>query len=422
MRMRQLLLREIAYRKFNFATGLLCVAVAVACGVGAALLLRAFDRDTDKVLADMQAASKAAWDKYKDEMRKDMLELGFNLMVLHKDQNLSNPDEHGKTLPETHGEKLAAARLKSINHVLPFLQQKFWWPERKRWITLVGTLGEVYIQNPKTQKPMLKEVERGRATLGRAIHESLALKLGDKIDIAGRRFAVQECLGPRGFQEDENIFVPLRDAQELLGQQGRITGILAINCTTCDPETLLSIQRDVQSLLPETRVIEHSTKLIARANVRAKSAREADAALVRERKTRTELRAGRTAFSAVLIGLVAVLSVVFLSLLMWDNVRRRQLEIGILRAIGVTRKKILALFLGKALLIGIIGAAVGYGGGVAVALVRAPGAAARAGLMDPLLLGGSIAGAALLSALASWVPARLAAGIDPAIVLQREGA
>ena len=421
MKLHQILLREIAHRKFNFAMGLLCVAVAVACGVGAMLLLRSFDDETNRVLTKMQAESQVAWDKYKDEMRKDMLELGFNLMILHEDYQLSAPDEQAKTLPESYATKLAAARLSSINHVLPFLQQKFWWPERKRWVTLVGTMGEVYIKNPRWQTPMLQKVEQGRATLGRAIHESLGLKQDDKVQIAGREFTVQKCLGPRGFQEDEAVYIPLRDAQAMLNQPGRITGMLAINCTTCSPETLLRIRDQVRSLLPGTRVIEHSTTLLARANVRSKAAREADAALARETKTLSDLRAGRAAFSAVLIGLVVVVSAVFLGLLTWDNVRRRQLEIGILRAIGVTRRKVLALFLGKAVLIGLAGAVVGYCGGMLAAVFRAVGGGTTAGLLDPTLLGGSVLAAAALSALASWVPAQLAAGIDPAVVLQREG-
>jgi hypothetical protein len=491
MKLRQLVLREIAYRRFNFAMGLLSVAVAAACGVGAVFLLRALDTETEQLQASheqaaqriweehtsqiavqemaaktawekyreevprLQQASRKAWDFYQDQVRKDMLELGFNLMILHKDQNLSDPDENSKTLPESYAAKLAASKLVDINHLLPFLQQKFWWPERKRWITLVGTTGEVYIKDPNDQKPMLQKISSGSAFLGYAIHQSLDLRVGDRFTLGGREFAVEKCLPAKGFQEDENIYVTLGPAQELLGRKGRITGMLAINCL-CNPEGVLGIQNNIRKLLPDTRVIEHSSQLIARASVRANAAREADAALAREgkilkgaadkaqaelermrhsrdnatasarasqgqqQKSRADQRGKRATFSAVLIGLVVLVSSVFLGALMWDNVHRRQAEIGILRAIGVARRRILLLFLGKALLIGVAGAVIGYCGGLAMILVRAAGAW-PAGLFDPVLLGGTILAAALLSALASWIPARMAAGIDPGLVLQREG-
>ena len=417
MKLHRLLFREIAHRKFNFLMGSLSVAVAVGCGVATVLLLDAFDRDTKQTLASMADQSRKEWARYTDDVRKDMLTLGFNLMILHKDQNLSNPDTHARTLPEDYALTLAKSKLIDINHVLPFLQQKFWWAERNRWITLVGTTGEVYIKNPKKQTPMLQAVPRGRATLGYAIHQSLKLKAGDRIALGGREFVVEKCLGPKGFTEDENVFVPLRDAQDLLKKAGRITGMLAINCQ-CNPEGLLGIQKNISRLLPDTRVIEHSTKLIARAEVRSKAARQADADLKRTQAARVTLRVRRRAFGAALIPLVVIVSAVWLGLLMWDNVRRRRGEIGILRALGLTGGKVLALFLGKALLIGIAGAVVGFVGGLVVSAAMVGGAAL--GALGPVLLLVSVATAAVLSLVASWVPAQVAAGTDPAVVLQKE--
>ena len=76
------------------------------------------------------------------------------------------------------------------------------------------------------------------------------------------------------------------------------------------------------------------------------------------------------------------------------------------------------IFLGKALLIGIVGAAVGYvigfglgitWGGEPVAVLFAPSDMLLAVVMAPLL-----------ASLGSWLPAMLAARQDPAIVLQGE--
>lgn len=54
------------------------------------------------------------------------------------------------------------------------------------------------------------------------------------------------------------------------------------------------------------------------------------------------------------------------------NVRERKQEIGILRALGYSAGKITALFLGKALLLGILGAVLGFIIGTALSLKFGP--------------------------------------------------
>ncbi|MCE5327230.1 MAG: hypothetical protein LLG01_12550 [Planctomycetaceae bacterium] len=453
MNLTRLLLREVAHRKFNFAIGLLSVAVAVGCGVGAVLLLALQDRqseqilaaraaanekewaDSQLVLADMSAKSNKAWATYKDEVRKESLNLGFNLLIIPQAMDYSSPDSQGETLPENYAEKLAGSNMVQINHVLPFLQQKFWWPERKRWITLVGTTGEVYIQDPKRQKPMLQKVTMGRAMLGFAIHQSLELKSGQSIEIGGRKFDIETCIDRKNFADDEKIYVPLRAAQELLNKPGRITGLMAIDCD-CDDKGLLAIRENVAAMLPGTRVVEQYTQHIARAKNRAMVAQNAVAAFEREKKARTDtreraqasldndkqsrsdLRDKRLALAAVLVPLVVAVSGVWLGLMLWDNVRRRRSEIGILRALGVGQGKIMALFLGKALLMGLLGSIIGYAAGLAVAAGSGPLAASTG--MLAAMLGASVGAALVLALVASFVPAQLAGATDPAAVIQEE--
>ncbi|MCE5276601.1 MAG: FtsX-like permease family protein [Planctomycetaceae bacterium] len=453
MNLTRLLLREVAHRKFNFTIGLLSITVAVGCGVAAVLLLAQQDRqseqilhagaqanekewsDSQRVLAKMAAESDEAWKKYKDDVRKESLNLGFNLLIIPQGTDYSSPESQAQTLPETYAEKLAGSNMVQINHVLPFLQQKFWWPERKRWITLVGTTGEVYIQDPKRQKPMLQKVAGGRAMLGYAIHQSLELKPGQSIEIAARKFDIETCIGRKNFADDEKIYVPLRTAQELLNKPGRISGLMAIDCD-CDDQGLLLIRENVAKLLPGTRVVEQYTQHIARATNRAMVARNAVAAFEREKKvrmdmrdraaaalenekqTRADLRDKRLALAAVLIPLVVAVSGVWMGLMLWDNVRRRRSEIGILGALGVGRSRIMVLFLGKALLMGLLGSLVGYAAGLAVAAASGPLATSAATLAA--MLGAAVGAAMVLALVASFVPAQLAAATDPATVIQEE--
>jgi putative ABC transport system permease protein len=111
-------------------------------------------------------------------------------------------------------------------------------------------------------------------------------------------------------------------------------------------------------------------------------------------------------------------------------VAQRRREIGILRALGTTRGQVLALFLGEALLIGVVGAAFGLALGVFLArgslgLVTATVSA----LYVPIKLGAVIirpqaAGVAAAlgiaaAMLAAFVPARRAASIDPVGAMSR---
>ena len=110
------------------------------------------------------------------------------------------------------------------------------------------------------------------------------------------------------------------------------------------------------------------------------------------------------------------------------SVARRRVELGILRALGATRNEIRALFLGEALIFGVLGIILGSLGGVALARVTI-GAVERT--VSSLYLLVSIdrqflspwqfvaaAGFGIAAVLAgAWLPANEAARVDPVSVL-----
>ena len=128
-------------------------------------------------------------------------------------------------------------------------------------------------------------------------------------------------------------------------------------------------------------------------------------------------------FSAMLVPLVMFGSGIWIGFLTIVNVRQRKSEIGILRAIGVQSTQILMLFLGKAILIGVLGAAagflIGFYGGISWGELPL-NAETSLQLFSPDLLLISFVLAILLSGIASWIPAMLAAQQDPADILQEE--
>jgi putative ABC transport system permease protein len=109
----------------------------------------------------------------------------------------------------------------------------------------------------------------------------------------------------------------------------------------------------------------------------------------------------------------------------------RRSEIGILRALGATRRQIQRLFFIESILAGLVGSALGVvlglAGALAVAryisviLEQAGGVAQRVTQVDinpPLVAAGMIAGVGT-SILGAWIPARNAARVDPIKALQK---
>ena len=419
----RLVAREIVYRKLSFGLGVLSVLVAVGCLVAELTLLRTHDLRTDQIIAAKEAETHKAMRAMEDDYRKIMKKLGFNVLILPKEQNLGDlfaEDYASKHMPESYVAKLANSKIMTVRHLLPILQQKLKWPEHQRTIVLVGTRGEVPLAHRRAREPMLTLVERGTMVLGYELHSSLGLKAGDKVKLLGRDFTVVKCHGERRTKDDISIWINLAEAQELLAKPGRINGILALQCV-CAGAQLAKIRAEIAAILPETQVIEFRSKVIIRAEARKRAADTAKAAVAAEKANRLRLRDERTAFAALLVPVVVVGCTVWIGFLAFANVRERRGEIGILRALGLGSGKVFVIFLGKSLLFGLCGAALGYfaGLGVGWAWAEAPVAGeAYAKLFDPGFFVLVLVLAPLLAALASWVPAMMAARQDPAVVLR----
>lgn len=397
----RLVAREILYRKVNFLLGVVSVLVAVGCLVGELSLLRAHDLRTQARMA-----------KLNDEMRKEMKKLGFNVLILPKDQNLADlyaTDYASKYMPESYAKTLADSRTMTVRHLLPSLRQKIQWHEQgNRIAILIGVRGEVPLLHRSPKQPILYPVPPGTVILGYQLHASLGLETGGKVSILGKEFEVHKCNPERGSKDDIALWVNLAEAQTLLDKEGKINEIMALKCH-CVGVGIPDIRQEIQRILPDTQVVEFATKAMARAKAR-------DATAVAAQAT----RAAMERFASWLVPLVTLGAIVWIGFLAFANVRERRQEIGILRAIGVGARRVFLVFLAKALLFGVVGAGLGYLAGMAVGWLWSDvaGSEGYAALFNPVLLLGVLAVAPLLAALASWVPALLAAQQDPAVILR----
>jgi len=425
----RLAVKEILHRKLNFALGLASIVVAIGTLVGALTLLKLHDARTRQILERKEAETKARMAALEDEMRKAMLNLGFNIVILPKAQNLSDwyaEDYAAKYMPEEYVRKLAGSNLITVQHLLPSLQQKIKWPEQKRSIILVGTRGEVPHLGANPRQPMVQPVPPGTIVLGYELHQDLGLKVGDKVRLLGREFTVHRCHDKRGTKDDITAWISLQEAQDLLDKKGLINAILALECQ-CAWADLPKVRAEITDILPDTQVIERASEALARAEARVKVAQEAVASVEQEKQSRLRLRAEREQFAAILVPLVMVACALWIGLLAFGNVRERRMEIGILRALGLRSKQILLLFLSKAVVMGGLGGALGFAVGylagerLGMSLEHlGAGATAPQALFDWKVFLLALALAPLLAAIASWIPAVLAAQQDPAVILREE--
>lgn len=418
----RLIFRELAHRKLGFSLGLLSVAIAVATLAGALTLLRAHDLHTEAIVATKEAETKREMAQMEDDYRKIMKDMGFNVLILPKDQNLADlyaDDFASKYMPEEYVERLAKSDIVTVQHLLPSLQQKARWPEQgDRTMIVVGTRGEVPYAQRTVKEPILQPVEPGTIVLGYELHRGANAKVGDTITLMGRQLKVAKCHGERGNKDDITAWINLREAQEIFNRPGQINGILALECV-CAADSLDKIRADIARILPETQAIEFRSQVIARAEARRRAAEAAVTAVDAEKQQRAKLRAAREAFAAMLVPLAFIGCMAWVGLSTFGNVRDRRAEIGVLRALGVRSGQILSVFLGKAALIGVAGGIAGYVAGFLIGSLWGEGATLPA-LFDPALLGMSILLAPVLALIAAWIPALLAAQQDPAVVLREE--
>ena len=436
----RLILEEVRHRKLGALLSVLAVAVAVACLCGSVLLLAGFDRRTEETVARaqedvsnrvarLQAEAHESARTLEDDYRKITKGLGFNLLILPADLNWEEwlRDDFGRqTLPEDSADKLGQNAVVTINHLLPVLAGRVPWPEQKRSVLLMGVRGQVPIQRrPPDGKPIMEPVPEDTVILGHELGSSLGLKKGSAITFHGQTYKVHEVYPPRGTKDDITLWVGLARAQQLLDRPGRINAIFALQCHCETADRVAWIEQEVKGILGGgVQVREVAGQALVRAQARVRAAAEARRQVLRAEEegraevagvaqTRAELRGARERLAALLVPTAVLGACAWLASAAVVNVRQRRGEIGLLRALGVGGGRMLALFLGKALLVGLAGALLGVGLGLLAGRGADLGPA-------PALLGGIVALAPVVAVVASWVPALAAMRLDPAVALREE--
>ncbi|MDR3620446.1 MAG: ABC transporter permease [Paludisphaera borealis] len=241
--------------------------------------------------------------------------------------------------------------------------------------------------------------EKNVALLGRVLALNLGKKVGDPLDVAGEPYQVIGVYESDSLFESGALIVPLATLQHMMGREGQVTGFV-IQARSSAADDVAALRKRIESAIPG----------VAATPARDQVERDVQLRLVR-------VMAGATTALAVLLGSVGMLNTMIMT------VFERTQEIGVLRALGWKRRRVLSLILGEAVCLGVLGAIMG----MMLALVGmrclmlAPTAR---GFIDPsvpppVLAFGLVLGL-VLSVLGGIYPAVRAAALDPSEALRHE--
>jgi len=221
--------------------------------------------------------------------------------------------------------------------------------------------------------------------------------LGEFVRIGGSRFQVIGVMEPKGqllgFDLDDAIYIPADIGLSMFNR----AGLMEIDVVFSASTTSRRVSERIRALLVQRHGDEDFTLFT----------QEDMLASLNRILNMLKFAIGAIGGVALVVGGVGVLTI------MSSALAERTEEIGLLRALGCTRRQVLALFLGEAVLLAALGGALGLAAVLAlIALSRAllPGLPVA---LEPLYMLASLALSCGVGLLAGIVPALNAANLDP---------
>ncbi|UCE97799.1 MAG: ABC transporter permease [Dehalococcoidia bacterium] len=186
------------------------------------------------------------------------------------------------------------------------------------------------------------------ALVGSITAELLKLDVGDKLLLNGDYLTIVGILEESGSSDDYQIFLPLNTMQSVFGKQGLISSVdIRALCNACPVEY---IAETINDSIQGVRAI--AVKQIA--------------------TTEMNLMAKVNNFMLTLAGITLVVGFFGVLNTMVSSINERVKDIGIMRAVGASRRQIIRIFIYEAIIIGILGGFFGYIAGTFLAYVVGP--------------------------------------------------
>ena len=468
-----LILKEMVHRKANAALSLLAVIVAVAFAV---MFFAASEgtqhqskeisgeskgrigeitletqKDSTRIMTDMNSSTSKISTAAQKKTKRIQRDMGQNLRIVSKDTDLAHFWDEGfsqEFFPEAWIQKFTnITDTVNYSHLSAVLKWKIKWQGSP---AMIYGLAPREVAPPGRRKPiMITPVKLGTVLLGNALAQINNVKRDDTVTVEGQDFKVGRVLAEKGSAAEIRIYMHLADAQAVLKREGQINEIQALDCYCADEtqDTLKLLREQLAPILPEAKVFRMQDMAEAREQQRRLMEAQLGAAIpnvvsnahVKQgqlMKTRLgkdvpkQLDDSASKQEQTLAGvfgnllpLVILLCGGLIAALAMLNTRARSQEIGVLRALGQGSERIAALFLGKAIVFGVLGALIGFvlGNLLAYIFINQPLQLTTAQyLWKSLSLVWALFLAPVFAALASFIPAMLAVTQDPAETLRHD--
>ncbi|HUS69167.1 MAG TPA: FtsX-like permease family protein, partial [Anaerolineae bacterium] len=230
--------------------------------------------------------------------------------------------------------------------------------------------------------------------VGRMAADAIGVEVGDSVNLVGSRFRVAGIYETGVALEDGGMVISMREAQALFGRPHKM-GFLGIALR--DPRQVDSVLEVLEERFPEVSVSKTSEFAESTPDFRAMDA-----------------MIGAISFLAVLVGGIGMMNTVFMS------VFERTREIGVLRALGWRKGRVLGMIMKESLLLsavgGVVGIVLGMGLGNLFPLLLA--------MLEPFYSGELLVRALVLAlalgAIAGLYPSWWASRLDPLEALRYE--
>lgn len=331
--------------------------------------------------------------------RKIQRDIGLNIVILPPQTNLDAwwiDRLPTGSMPEAWIERLEDQDV--ANRLVPMLVARV---QAGNGEILLTGIGSERFKRGNVMKPVFgRTIESGKVVLGALAGKVTGAREGDPLVIKGRSFTVERILEPMGSEDDVRCWMTLPDTQSLLGLEGRLNEIRAIECHCSEDviDPLEAIRTELDPIVPGAGIVRMNALADARRAQRQMAAR----------------------FIEYAIPPLLVLAGVIVAALAFMNVRERRNEMGVLLAHGYRRSTVASVILSRSFIIGLLGSVIGWAivvlaGDYTIASIIGAGTSPS---LDSTLLLATVFSTPILCALAALYPALVAAMVDPARLMR----
>lgn len=278
-----------------------------------------------------------------------MKDTGHNLWFLHRDANLLDAVAGLPRMPDFDEERiqqLAADRDIASTYWGNVLQARTTVLDREVLLTGYQVIDDHQVTEEKAH--LLEPLPPAHAALGHTLAVAWSLSPGDPLTINSRQYLVQSVHAPNGTMDDARLWVPLADAQEILGRPGRANLMLGFLCMRGRSleAGIAALQKRMAEKHDDLQVVPLMNLLNARALTRLTTTR----------------------YLGYLKYLALAVSALLLAVAGWMEVNQRRYELALMSAMGASRSFLVFFFLAKLLLLSLVAGLAGFLAGSAASV------------------------------------------------------